>query len=128
VSAGESYRAAAEPGVYRVYGANGREISSFVINTAPLESALNAADARRVRAVLPGWSLEFANDPGEWNRDMYQHRLGRELWWPVILALILLLIVESIVAATGGAARASESASAPTAPQPGRAPARFSNR
>jgi hypothetical protein len=128
VSAGDSYRAPAEPGVYRVHGDNGREITSFVIDTSPLESDLTTAEARRLRAVLPGWSLEFVNNPGEWSREMYRHRLGRELWWPVIIALLLLLIVESLVAATGGTARASDSGSAPPTPQPGRAPARFSNR
>jgi hypothetical protein len=128
VSAGDSYRAPAEPGVYRVHGDNGLEITSFVINTSPLESDLTTAEPRRLRVVLPGWSLEFVNNPGEWGREMYRHRLGRELWWPVIIALLLLLIVESLVAATGGSARASDSGSAPPTPQPGRAPARFSNR
>jgi hypothetical protein len=128
VSAGESYRAPAEPGVYRVFGAAGGEISSFAINTAPLESDLTPADARRLRAALPGWNLEFVDDPGEWQRDMYRHRLGRELWWPVIIALLILLIIESMVAATGGGSQAAEAGGAPVAAQPGRAPARFSGR
>jgi hypothetical protein len=113
--------------VYRVFDAKNSEITSFVINTAPIESDLTPADSRRLHAALPGWALDFADDPGEWQRDMYQHRLGRELWWPVILALLLLLIVESIVAATGGK-RTAESAGEPVTTQTGRAPARFSSR
>ena len=127
LNAGDTYRAGADPGVYRVFDAKNAEITSFVINTSPLESDLTPADARRLHTALPGWSLDFSDDPGEWQRDMYQHRLGRELWWPVILALLLLLIVESIVAATGGK-RAAESAGEPVTTQPGRAPARFSSR
>jgi hypothetical protein len=51
--------------------------------------------------VFPAWKLEVADGATEWTRDIFQHRLGREFWWPLLLALLALLLVESMVAATG---------------------------
>ncbi|HSL70734.1 MAG TPA: hypothetical protein VK864_10870, partial [Longimicrobiales bacterium] len=127
LSAGDTYRAPAEPGTYRAYDASGREVASFVINPSPVESDLTVAEPRRIRNTFEGWRLEFADDAGEWLRDIYQHRLGRELWWPIVLALLLLLIAESIVAATGRATRAPAVGGTPE-PRPAEsAPARFSS-
>ena len=103
---GESYRAPATPGVYRVQGENGGEISAFVINPAESESTLEPLAARRVRDVFPDWNVEMADGAAEWIRDIYQERLGREIWWPLILALLLALIAESLVAAAGRTAGA----------------------
>jgi hypothetical protein len=114
VATGEAYRAPAEPGVYRVLDRQGQELSAFVINASPSESDLTPAQTRRVRSALPGWEVEFANDPGEWTSDIYRHRLGRELWWPFLVGLLLLLIAESIVAAAGRVARTGSAAAAPT--------------
>jgi hypothetical protein len=119
VAAGETYRAAAEPGVYQVLGRDGRPFTAFVINPSPAESNLVPVDARRLRSAFPGWSLEVANDPDEWVSDIYRDRLGRELWWSVLLGLLLLLIAEMLVAGSGRAARAADtSPSAPPAPAP----------
>ena len=104
ISAGESYRAPPEPGVYRVLAQDGSELAAFVINTSPLETPLQPASTRRVRDSFPGWQVEFADRPDEWLRDIYQQRLGRELWWPLLLGLLLLLIAESLAAAAGRSA------------------------
>jgi aerotolerance regulator-like protein len=98
---GESYRAPEEPGVYKMLDETGTDLGAFVINTSPLETPLQTASARRVRDVFTGWDIEFADRPEEWVRDIYRERLGRELWWPVIVALLLLLLVESLAAAAG---------------------------
>lgn len=113
VSVGELYRTPAEPGVYRVLDQGGRQIWAFVINTADAESDLAPASTRRLRAALPGWNLELADSPGEWLRDIYHERLGRELWWPLLLALLLLLLAESAVAAAGRVSRAAHSQDSP---------------
>ncbi|MEX2281329.1 MAG: VWA domain-containing protein [Gemmatimonadota bacterium] len=98
---GESYRAPALPGVYRVQGENGGDVAAFVINPAEVESSLEPLATRRVREVFSDWTIELADGEAEWTRDIYQHRLGREIWWPLILALLLLLVAESFVAAAG---------------------------
>ena len=105
VAVGEVYRAPPDPGVYRVLNRAGQQVSAFVVNTSPVESQLIPASARRVRASLDGWDLEFADSPGEWLRDIYRERLGRELWWPLLLALLLVMLSESIIAAAGRNAR-----------------------
>jgi hypothetical protein len=101
---GESYRTPAVPGVYRVQGEGGRDITAFVINPAPAESELEPVAARRLRDAFPEWKLEVADGAAEWMRDIFQQRLGREFWWPLLLALLVLLLVESLVAATGRSA------------------------
>jgi hypothetical protein len=98
---GDSFRAPADPGVYRVLGEGGNELGAFVINTSPLETPLEAASTRRVRDVFSGWDTEFADRPEEWVRDIYRERLGRELWWPLIVVLLALLVAESLAAAAG---------------------------
>ncbi len=107
---GESYRAPAEPGVYRVFDENGRELDAFVINPAPQETPLEPVSTRRLRDAFAGWNLELADRPEEWVRDIYHQRLGRELWWAVLLALLLLLVAESLAAAAGRAAGSSSTA------------------
>ncbi len=111
---GESYRAPPTPGVYRILGQDNAEMGRFVINPAPIETPLEPASARRLRDAFAGWTMELADRPEEWVRDIYRERLGRELWWPALVALLLLLIAESLTAAAGRAAR-SETAE-PIAP------------
>jgi hypothetical protein len=112
---GESLRAPPEPGLYRVLGDNA-ELGVFVINAAPQETPLEYVAGRRLRDVFPNWSLETANQPDEWLRDIYHERLGREFWWPLLIALLLLLITESLAAAAGRAARSANTAEARTSP------------
>jgi hypothetical protein len=113
VATGESYRAPAEPGVYHVIGNDGRAFTAFVINPSPAESNLLPIESRRLRSAFPGWSLEVANDPDEWVADIYRDRLGREVWWSVLLGLLLLLIAEMLVAGSGRAARTADTSPSP---------------
>lgn len=105
LAAGELYRAPVEAGVYRVVDAANEQISAFVVNTSPAESVLVPANERRIKTSLSGWDLELSDSPDEWLRDIYGERLGRELWWPLLLALLALLLVESLIAAAGTGAR-----------------------
>lgn len=124
IGTGETYRAPADPGVYRVLGNNDRPLTAFVINPSPLESNLAPVETRRLRTAFPGWSIELADDADEWVSDIYRERLGRELWWPFLLALLLLLIAESVVAGSGRAARTADTASSAQPPAAPPAPAR----
>lgn len=107
IQAGQSYRAPATPGIYRVF-AGDTVRSAFVVNTPGIESDLRRASREQLRAALPGWKLEFADSPGEWTRDIYRQRLGREVWGPVVWLLLLLLVIESLAAASGRRAAAVE--------------------
>jgi len=111
IAVGESYRAASEPGVYRILGANGAQLGAFVINPADSESDLAAADSRRLRTALGGWAYHTADDAEGWADAIYRRRLGREIWRPLLIAMLLLLLVESMVDATGRSGHATGSAS-----------------
>ena len=112
---GETYRAPALPGIYRIFSGDSVR-SVFVVNTPAIESDLNRADRNRVRASLPGWNVEFADSPGEWTRDIYHQRLGREVWGPLLWLLLLLLVIESLAAASGRRNNAAERNAANPAP------------
>ena len=95
------YRAPGIAGIYRVLAGN-REVGAFAVNAPPAESDLRRLSGRRLGALLPGWDLETSDSPREWSRDIFRHRLGHEVWRPVLLLLVLLLLVEGLVAAAGG--------------------------
>jgi len=104
IRAGDVYRAGGQAGLYEVHGDSGI-IDAFAVNTAPAESNLAHADTRTLRAAFQGWDIETADSPREWTGDVFRHRLGRELWWPLILAALIILLVESWLAASGAGAR-----------------------
>jgi hypothetical protein len=80
-----------EPGIYE----------SFVVNPAPIESDLRYADAGRVERALEPLRVKRVRDSSAWQRGVYAHRVGREIWRFVLFALLALLIVEALAAATG---------------------------
>jgi hypothetical protein len=99
---GGEYRVPALPGIYRVY-AGERLVSAFAVNPPASESALERADRSRLRAALPGWQLDLADAPGEWARKIFRHRVGREVWRPLVLLTLALLLLEGLIAAAGRA-------------------------
>ena len=119
IAAGDQFRAGADAGIYEVLGEDG-VVDAFAVNTPSVESNLDRADARTLRTAFQGWDVETADSPREWANDIYQHRLGRELWWPLILAILIILLIESLAAATGAGARrvARPATAAETAGEP----------
>jgi len=111
ITAGDVYRAGAQAGIYEIHGDTGL-IDAFAVNTAPAESNLARADTRALHSAFQGWDIETADSPREWSSDVFQHRLGRELWWPLILAVLLILLCESLLATSGAGARRARTTTA----------------
>jgi hypothetical protein len=100
VRAGEAYYAGTQPGAYQVLQ-RGSIIAAYVVNPPASESALRAASEDRIARALPEWKIDFADDPDSWGDDIFNRRLGYEMWRPILIALLLLLIAEALAAATG---------------------------
>jgi hypothetical protein len=100
IRAGEAYYAGTQPGAYQVVrGAS--VLAAYVVNPPATESLLRAASRDRVARALPGWKIEFADDAGSWNKEIFDRRLGYEMWRTILMVLLVVLIVEGIAAATG---------------------------
>jgi len=100
IRAGEAYYAGTQPGAYQVLQ-RGSIIAAYVVNPPASESALRAATEDRIKRALPEWKLSFADDTDSWSDEIFNRRLGYEMWRPILIALLLLLIAEGIAAATG---------------------------
>jgi hypothetical protein len=107
VGGGAYFDGTTQPGVYRVV-ANGKAIGAFVVNAARTESALQYADARRVERALAGLNVRRVTDAAGWQRSVFAHRVGREIWRVLLVVLLILLIAEAVAAASGRVARSSE--------------------
>ncbi len=105
VRAGEPYRAGSQAGIYKVY-AQTKLVSAFAVNAPLQESALQRISNRRLKDVLPSWDIETSNDPAEWTRDIFRHRLGREIWQLLVALALILLLVEAMAASAGKQRRA----------------------
>ncbi|CAN5612636.1 hypothetical protein BH23GEM10_BH23GEM10_08070 [soil metagenome] len=99
-----SYRLGTVPGIYRVL-AGDSTLAAWAVNPPAAESRLERIDERRLRALLPGWTLHVTTRAAAWRGAVFRERLGRELWRPLLFVLLAVLIVETIVAAAGRARR-----------------------
>ncbi len=126
VEGGSRYRAPAQPGIYRVL-AGDRLVDAFAVNPPAVESDLARLERRQLNAMLDGWRVRITDDAGDWLRMIYQRRLGREVWRPLLLLALALLLVEGLVAAAGRvrAARPAERTAgrAPATGGPAKVPA-----
>jgi hypothetical protein len=115
------YRLGALPGLYRVL-AGDSVLSVIAVNAPAIESDLRRANERRLREAFPGADIVTADRPEAWSRQIFQQRVGREVWRPLALIALIVLLVETLVAATGArraAARVHHAAPPPTrAPTP----------
>src|SRR5690606_5872729 len=102
VEGGSRYRAPAQPGIYRVL-AGERLVDAFAVNPPAIESDLTRFERRQLTAALDGWRVRITDDAGDWLRLIYQRRLGREVWRPLLLLALALLLIEGLVAAAGRA-------------------------
>ncbi len=112
---GAGYRAPGVAGIYRIT-AGQRPIGAFAVNPPAAESDPVRLSGRRLAAQLPDWALETANSPREWARDVFRHRLGHEIWRPLLLLLLVVLLVEALAASAGrgrGRGRAPAARAAP---------------
>ena len=100
IRTGEAYYAGTQPGAYQVLQ-RGSIIAAYVVNPPASESALRAATEDRIKRALPDWNVSFADDPDAWSDEIFNRRLGYEMWRPILIALLLLLIAEGVAAATG---------------------------
>lgn len=120
VAGGATYRVPGVPGIYKVLGDEG-VVGAFAVNPPASESDLQRLDEKALRAALPGWSIRFIDDAGDWTDAIYSRRLGREIWRPLALLALALLLVEGLVASAGRTERSrrdesAESRSTPPAP------------
>jgi hypothetical protein len=72
------------------------------LNFAGVESDLRYADGIRVARMLEPLEVKRAVDAGSWSKAIFTHRVGKEIWRFLLIALFLILLVESVAAATGG--------------------------
>jgi hypothetical protein len=100
VRAGEPYYAGTQPGVYRVLR-GGSIVAAYVVNPPATESLLRSASDDRVARALPGWKIAFANDAESWSNEIFDRRLGYEVWRMILIILLALLVMEAVFAATG---------------------------
>jgi hypothetical protein len=100
VRAGQAYYAGTEPGAYHVVQ-GGSIVAAYVVNPPATESLLRAASRERIARALPQWSTEFADDPAAWQKQIFNRRLGYEMWRVILMVLLILLLIEGIAAATG---------------------------
>lgn len=112
VEGGARYRAPALPGIYRVL-AGDRIVDAFAVNPPAVESDLTRYERRQLTAALDGWRVRVSDDAGDWLRMIYQRRLGREVWRPLLLLALALLLVETLVAAAGRARATRPAGKAP---------------
>ena len=112
VRSGETYYAGTQPGAYQVLQ-RGSIIAAYVVNPPAIESALRTASEDRIRRALPKWNVQLADDADSWNNEIFNRRLGYEMWRPIMIALLLLLIAEGIAAATGSARATTVAAQEP---------------
>jgi Aerotolerance regulator N-terminal len=94
------YALGGEPGIYRAL-AGDSTLAVFAVNPPAWESQLARADARELASLLGAWDVQEADDPDEWDSEVYRERLGREIWRPLLLAALLILLIEAAVAAAG---------------------------
>ncbi len=98
------YAVPANAGIYTVLQ-DGVAIGAFAVNPPSHESDLTRLSGSSLRARLPEWRVETAEDADDWGDQIYRRRLGRELWRPLLVALLAVLAVEMVIAATGGLRR-----------------------
>lgn len=95
-----TYRLGSAAGIYEVHAGTER-VAAFAVNPPAEESRLDRLRPGQLEDLLPGWSLETADDPAEWGRDIFHRRLGREIARPILIAALLILLAEALAAATG---------------------------
>lgn len=100
VAAGSEYLVPGRPGIYQI-AAGGEVVDAFAVNPDPAESDLARLDRRAFTSLLEGWRAEWVTDPGSWSASIYQERLGREIWRPLVLAALAFLLIEGLIAASG---------------------------
>ena len=100
IRGGEAYYAGTQPGAYQVVRGSSI-VAAYVVNPPAIESTLRAASRDRIGRALPGWKIEYANDADAWGKEIFDRRLGYELWRTILMVLFVVLIVEGIAAATG---------------------------
>jgi hypothetical protein len=68
----------------------------FVLNLPPDESAIQPLPATGLHGLFPTGEFKLIQDRGDAaaGTALRKSRLGRELWWPVLLAAFLLLVTE----------------------------------
>jgi hypothetical protein len=115
------YTLGGEPGIYRAL-AGDSTVAVFAVNPPPSESDLTRAGARELRALLPDWSVETADNADEWEADIFRERLGREIWRPLLIVALLVLLLEAIVAAAGRLASQRGARGRDAAPSPATRP------
>ncbi len=94
------YRAPERAGIYRIL-AGDKEIGAFAVNPPASESDLTRLSGRRLKALLPDWDVSTPDSPRAWARDVFRHRLGHEVWRPLLLLLLSILLIEGLVATAG---------------------------
>jgi hypothetical protein len=100
VMADGGYRVPGRPGIYQLL-AGERVLDAFAVNPDPAESDLARLDDRALRTALSGWRPERITEPSDWPDAIYQQRLGKEVWRPLVLAALAFLLIEGLVAASG---------------------------
>lgn len=98
------WRMGPQAGIYTLM--SGDSIIGMVAGNPPaIESDLRRADARRLRAALPGATVETAQRADQWRGRIYRERVGREVWRYLALFAIAILAIEALVAAAGAGKR-----------------------
>ena len=101
------YRAPDHAGIYRIL-AGDKEIGAFAVNPPPAESDLTRLSGRRLASLLPDWDVATPDSPRAWSHDVFRHRLGHEVWRPLLLLLLSILLIEGLVATAGRARRPAD--------------------
>ncbi|HEX9108186.1 MAG TPA: hypothetical protein VF832_13180, partial [Longimicrobiales bacterium] len=110
--AGGDYRVPDRAGIYRILSGD-KLIAAFAANAPASESDLARLSGRRLEALLPDWDVSTPDSPRAWGRDVFRHRLGHEVWRPLLLLLLSILLIEGLVA-TAGRGRTAEAGSGRT--------------
>lgn len=105
VRGGTAYRVPGETGIYRFLSGD-RVVAALAVNPGPEESRLERLERGELRSLFPNWELKLASDPEEWRRAIFQRRLGREVWRPLVLFALAVLLLEGLLATAGRARRA----------------------
>lgn len=92
-----TYQAPDRAGIYTVRG-NDSTLAAFAVNPPAAESQLTRVDPA---AVLGSLDLHAVHRARDWHRDIFVHRRGTPLSFPLLLIALALLVAESVVAAGG---------------------------
>lgn len=88
-------------GVYRleIQSLQPRE-EVFILNTPPAESDLRPLRGAELGELFPEDSIGLLAGRGSFGADesLSRARVGRELWWPVLLACLVLFVAEIVLA------------------------------